>query len=105
MKQKHNIVCEWMNQWENSRILINPDGQVLPCCYLANLLYSDKNHADHPGRNHSLLKQYEDSAENYNIFNKELDEIVDSKWFQETLHNSWVSDNPHPMCLNMCSKK
>lgn len=100
MKPKHDIVCEWMNQWKNSRLLINPDGQVLPCCYLANLIYSNKNHAIH-----SLLEQYQDSAESYNIFNKELDEIIDGKWFQETLPNSWISDNPHPACLRQCSKK
>lgn len=31
-----NIQCEWM---ESQRILINPDGQVLPCCFLANVIY------------------------------------------------------------------
>lgn len=33
---KLNVKCEWM---ETKRLLINPDGQVLPCCYFANVVY------------------------------------------------------------------
>lgn len=35
-ENKMNIRCEWM---ESKRVLINPDGQVLPCCFLANVVY------------------------------------------------------------------
>ena len=30
------IECEWKN---NNRVIVNPDGQVWPCCYLSNLAY------------------------------------------------------------------
>ena len=35
-KNKLNIECDWM---KSQRLLINPDGQVLPCCYFANVMY------------------------------------------------------------------
>ena len=31
-----DIKCEWLSQ---DKILVNPDGQVFPCCYLANKYY------------------------------------------------------------------
>ena len=31
--KKPNVTCKWLTM---SKCLINPDGQVLPCCYLAN---------------------------------------------------------------------
>lgn len=33
---KLGIKCEWM---DTKRLLVNPDGQVLPCCFFANVIY------------------------------------------------------------------
>ena len=33
---KNNIVCRWA---EENKFLVNPDGQVFPCCYLGNQGY------------------------------------------------------------------
>tara|TARA_Y100001963_G_scaffold157862_1_gene255417 strand:- start:3808 stop:4299 length:492 start_codon:yes stop_codon:yes gene_type:complete len=35
-KNKCGIKCSWM---ESNRLIINPDGQVIPCCYFANLIF------------------------------------------------------------------
>jgi|TARA_B110000438_G_scaffold161664_1_gene154881 hypothetical protein len=33
--------CKWLE--DDEQLLINPDGQVLPCCYLSNYFAADKN--------------------------------------------------------------
>ena len=32
----NKVRCRWQ---EDKRLLVNPDGQAMPCCYLANLYY------------------------------------------------------------------
>lgn len=51
------IECQWM---KTRRLLINPDGQVLPCCFFANVVYMfDKLGAE----GSYLLDKDEDSVE------------------------------------------
>ena len=33
------IICQWEKV---DKVLINPDGQVFPCCYLSNPAYTAK---------------------------------------------------------------
>lgn len=33
--------CKWLE--DDEQLLVNPDGQVLPCCYLSNYFAADKN--------------------------------------------------------------
>jgi hypothetical protein len=52
-----------------------------------------------------VLKEYFGEKEQYNIFHHTIDEIVDSKWFAETLPKSW--DEPERVlhqCKINCSK-
>ena len=119
------IECEWL---QSKRILVNPDGQVWPCCYLANSTYMRAalgypesytsketyrienqiiNLEDAAVRTGQqvLLKEYFGEKEQYNIFNHTIDEIVESKWFAETLPKSW--DEPERVlyqCKINCSK-
>jgi len=59
---KLNIKCEWM---ETKRLLINPDGQVLPCCYLANVvyMYDTMNKIDEPKDDSKYLLDADESVD------------------------------------------
>ena len=96
---------------DDKRIVINPDGQVLPCCYLANMTYfstvnTEKGLGLPSGHRkqmeHPLLKEYVDSAESYNIFKNDIETILNGKWFIKTLPESWEKDEPHHQCALMC---
>ena len=119
------VECEWI---KSKRILINPDGQVWPCCYLANSTYMraslgepnsykpketlriedqliDVEEAAVNTGHQVLLKEYFSDLQQYNIFHHTIEEIVDSKWFAETLPNSW--NEPERLlhqCKVHCSK-
>jgi hypothetical protein len=52
-----------------------------------------------------LLKEYFEDLDQYNIFKHPIEEIVESKWFTETLPNSW--NDPERLlyqCKVHCSK-
>lgn len=94
------ISCRWLN---NRKIVVNPDGQVLPCCYLANGYFqfgtSDFN-------NHELMLSYKEQDKQNNVFVRPLEDILfDSKWLNEELTNSWISENPLKQCQRWCSVK
>lgn len=97
------IRCEWAEQ---KRFVTNPDGQVWPCCYWANFDYYVKNNEvlhDGPKNQmkHPVYQAYQDSAEAHNAFNRPTHEILQSKWFNETLPESWDSDAPF-LCVKHC---
>ncbi len=109
MAQK--IHCRWESQ---KRLLVNPDGQAFPCCYLANLYYQSKVFIDNGNYDklfeghkaqmaHPVLASYADSADSYNVFKNDVESIVNGKWFKETLPESWKSeDTVHIQCKRMC---
>lgn len=94
------IVCRWK---QVNRILINIDGQALPCCYLVNTYYKNKFITqDDKFRKHPVMQNY--IAEENNVFKKPLLDIIrESKWFNDVLPNSWKSDNPVKQCVKQCS--
>ena len=104
------IECEWKN---NNRVIVNPDGQVWPCCYLSNLAYKyDINDDDrlykteNDGKNKHIMREYMEHKDEYNIFKKPLDKILESKWFSDTLPNSWKNyDNAYYKCKRFCTVK
>ncbi len=123
-KGKLKIKCEWK---EKDTILVNPDGQVWPCCYLGNpnFLYEQLKDEElevaeevtlsrqleniersvkwHPLN--PVLKEYIDNKEEHNIFNKSIDEIVKNDWFTKTLPESWNdSDTIIHQCWRLCNK-
>jgi len=86
-KQTSCISCKWLNA---RRILVNPDGQVLPCCYLGNSFYRNG---------------YPYNMEEHNIFKKPLEDILkESDWFNKELPESWET-NPIKQCEKFCSQK
>jgi len=94
------INCRWK---KSNRILINIDGQVLPCCYFVNTFYKNKfTITNKKFENHYVIKNYNEKENN--IFYKPLLQIIkESEWFNQTLPNSWSSDNPVEQCKKHCS--
>ena len=121
---KLGIRCQRM---ETRRLLINPDGQVLPCCYFANIIYmydklgitekiyekhnqitdqiGDKAVIQSQTRDEDVLMQYYSEKEKYNIFNNSVEDIINNEWFTKTLPESWDHENKAPrQCQKYCKK-
>ena len=102
-KKKLNIVCEWGIK---DKIVINPDGQVFPCCFFCNGYFQSKFDKEYSNTflNHPVMVEYRDNEWDMNIFNNDLLDIVKNKWFKETLPNSWHTLNPVNQCSKYCGK-
>jgi hypothetical protein len=105
---KCGIKCEWM---QSKRVLVNPDGQVLPCCFFANVMYMyDRLGAPKswtPKKEYGIEDQIMDVPRvEYNLFNKPLEEILESEWFTKTLPESWEDSDTLPrQCRTFCQIK
>ena len=112
--KKPHITCKWLKE---EKILVNPDGQVLPCCYLGNTNFLnqsdptsgrmwDKGQAQHPYKNAKegfVLNKYKKNKDQYNLNNRTLEEILKSDWFNIDLPESWKSYETVPMaCRTFC---
>lgn len=124
---KCNITCEWAS---TNRVITNPDGQVIPCCFFANIIYIAKLF-DYPseygeakpeeydleyqvghipriaaaGKKDKILNSYIDSKDDLNLYNQDLEAILNHDWFKE-LEESW--DDPSKVsniCMKHCSNK
>jgi hypothetical protein len=117
------ISCEWMTR---KRIVVNPDGQVIPCCYFANNIfvskqfgYPDKYESidkypleyelvnyplvSHETTQDPILNSYIENKQDLNIFNNDIEDILSHEWFQE-LYDSWNDENKiSPICLKHCT--
>lgn len=112
MQNKNNIICRWM---KNEKFLVNPDRQVWPCCYLANQGYKFRVKGQHNDPNiiarqvddiaHPVMQKYYEYENDLNLANNSIEDILKHEWFTEILPESWNSDNPHRLCLIMCSRK
>jgi|TARA_R110002153_G_scaffold22484_5_gene73806 hypothetical protein len=109
------VDCEWLDQ---ERILINPDGQVLPCCYIANFYFeasqrldqgkADKFFSKHfaDKMRHDVVQSYHNDRDKHNLFNNDMADIVNSEWYTKTLPESFKSeDTVHPICQQQCGRK
>ena len=97
----HRIECKWR---KNNKVLINPDGQVFPCCYLANFMFMTEKekwkqiHAKQP-----IMQEYEKNKEDLNLNNKTMPEILSHDWFDKTLVESWYKEETTLMqCERFC---
>lgn len=102
------IVCRWAIP--RNEIVINPDGQVLPCCYHANSDFKRKNSSKEVAESVERymgpwFKEYMENSSEYNVFEKPLSTIMNSNWFIKSLPQSIVSENPISICENNCSSK
>ena len=114
---KLGIKCQWM---KNKRVLVNPDGQVYPCCYFAGLFAMDilghdpdKWEIERYGlwrkgdkvkkSKSNALTDYSKVKELHNIKNNSMEDILNSEWFIKTLPESWNdSDRCHRLCKKHC---
>jgi len=107
------IKCEWL---EKEVAQVNPDGQVYPCCYLGNphyrvllgekeaMVHRHEYETDEEYENAKRVwDEYENNLEEFNLNNKTASEILESKWFTETLQESWKTF-PLWTCKKSCSK-
>lgn len=110
------IKCKWK---EINRYLVNPDGQVLPCCYVANKNYFDNvtnyNKENHnvTGRRYNnqedarvsyIMGRYDKYAKELNIFENSIEDILKHKWWDE-LQESWKSDSQlDGRCRRFCGE-
>ena len=101
--KKEKIVCEWGNK---NKVVINPDGQVLPCCYFCNPHFYNKN--DPEVRKwfieHPIMQEYQKYQNELNVFTANLIDIINHKWYLTILPDSWNSDKPIHQCEKYCRK-
>ncbi len=100
------IVCRWSAP--RNEIVINPDGQVMPCCYHANahmrgLMIKGQQMELH--RNEIYADGYNKDLKAHNVFHTPLSEILKSEWYTKTLPNSIKGDNPVWQCVRQCSTR
>lgn len=102
----NKITCRWGGP--RNEVVVNPDGQILPCCYHQNNYYLALNN-NIKWLNDFLqtpeYTEYEKNKKQYNIFHTPLSEIIDSKWYSETLPDSMDGDNPLHTCSRNCSSR
>lgn len=104
-----SILCKWKKE---GRVLVNPDGQVYPCCYLCNphyrFLSGNKermtNEDDKTTHTQHIWDEYLNKKDELNVKNKPLEEIIQDEWFTKTLPKSWESeDTALKQCIEHCT--
>ena len=116
------IKCKWLE--EDEQVLVNPDGQVIPCCYLTpyfpvsiNEIKEQKDwkydeledqlyHKDRAWNSVSsqfIYQEYQKVADELNIFKNDLEDILNHEWFTKTLPESWTDiENVASACRRVC---
>ena len=51
-----------------------------------------------------IIQEYREHADELNINNNSLEDILNHEWFTDTLPKSWTGNNPHRICVMMCDK-
>ena len=105
-ENSYEIRCRWA--MPRNEVVVNPDGQVMPCCFHANSHYYNrfvpdkgKELAQHP----LYMEEYNQNLEKYNVLHTPLDEIINSEWYRKMLPNSMKGNNPAPQCEKHCSNR
>jgi len=99
---KIKINCKWKNDLE--KIVVNPDGQVYPCCYLCNFAYQRHSSNNEKLIADSLMRIYDSKKEDNNIFNNNLEDILEGEWFTKSLPENWESEMPSRTCRRYCGE-
>jgi hypothetical protein len=121
-----NIHCKWIE--DDEQMLVGPDGQILPCCYLSGYFRSSivplkprkeswedfdevKDQLYHIDlvnnltHNEYLYKEYEKRKDKLNLFTNDLEDILSNEWFTEILPESWKDPNKIAApCKKICTK-
>jgi hypothetical protein len=115
--------CKWIE--DDEQMLVGPDGQILPCCYLSGYFRAENispkkpntwewnpinDQLYHHDRVHYevhqeyLFKEYEKRKDKLNIFTNDLEDILDNEWFTKILPESWEDpDKIATPCLRICT--
>lgn len=98
------IKCRWA--LPRNEVVVNPDGQVVPCCYHANSLYHQRQiqNENMDILRSEIYKEYLKDSKKYNVFYTPLSTILRSTWYTETLPKSFTQ-NPVHQCVKNCSAK
>lgn len=106
-----DIECIWAKE---NKFLVNPDGQVWPCCYLGNSGFTEKVNGRYKDPEvlekgwddiaHPIIQEYFKHADELNINNKPIEEILTHEWYTKTLPESWKGEKPHRQCKIWCDK-
>ena len=93
--KNNKIYCKWVHM---RKIMIDYNGQVLPCSYFADVLLHNTDTVN------LINSEYTKNIKDLNINTRSLEAIISGKWFTETLPNSW-SDPESAMecCRTHCS--
>jgi hypothetical protein len=98
------VTCKWL---KSEKVLVNPDGQVLPCCYMGNTNFLNSIDSKQGRRwdNEDVLIKYKENKDLYNLNHHTIEEILTSDWFNEDLPNSWESYDTIPsVCQLFCDE-
>ena len=78
-KEVIKIVCEWGNK---NKVVVNPDGQVLPCCFFCNPHYLNKNDplAKKYFIEHPVMQKYQKRQKDYNVFPITIKKVGNFGW-------------------------
>lgn len=98
---EHNIKCRWA--LPRNEVVVNPDGQVLPCCFHANHYYG--NWSKNIIKEDPTYKYYIENKNEFNVFKTSIIDIMNSKHFTKTLPESIKGDNPNWSCIKNCSNR
>ncbi len=100
----NEIICRWAKP--RNEIVVNPDGQIMPCCYHANAHYMHRQGITNEMNKHDVYsKGYNKDLKKYNVFHSNLTDILNSEWFTKTLPQSINSDKPIKQCEKQCSSR
>jgi len=105
-KLDYEIKCRWA--MPRNEVVINIDGQVLPCCYHSNAYYQglfDSSYGVDIHENMIYSTMYNSQPKEYNVLHTPLSQILRSEWYTKTLPNSIKSDNPVKQCEQQCSNR
>ena len=93
------ITCKWAKE---EKYLINPDGQVWPCCYLCNNVFKHGRDLTHQ----PIYEEYFKVKDELNIFKNDINSILRHEWYTKTLPNSWKDEKiTLRQCKNHCSEE
>jgi MoaA/NifB/PqqE/SkfB family radical SAM enzyme len=91
----HEVVCA---AGSTSRLQIDHNGNVWPCCYLIT-------ETDHKNNGSEHLQQLRNSGE-MNLFNYSLGDILKKHWYTEGLSSSLsLCSTANKACVRWCGKK
>ena len=100
MKKKTYIRCSWM---EMRRVLVNPDGQVWPCCYFCNSSFSSDHARPDKDMNEKVFQEYYKHKDELNLKKNSMESILNHEWFTQTLPESWEKEETRVShCRRFC---